>query len=130
MNTKPELLEENPDTAKPEAPHDPLDLANLRLDQNFVEATSVKKLLTTVPVRKPGKQDFVRVHPSSDYRSTLALIELKDDREMYVVTPSIAQELPGEYFSAVLYTAINRQGVVFLWPARLPAEDGRINMWH
>ena len=42
---------------------DPFDLANLRLDQSFVETAGVKKLLTTVPVRKPNPQDFVRVHP-------------------------------------------------------------------
>jgi hypothetical protein len=35
----------------------------LRLSQNFSEATGVKKLVTTVPVRKPNKQDFIRVHP-------------------------------------------------------------------
>jgi len=29
-----------------------------------------------------------------------------------------------------IYTAINRQGVLFLWPVRLPAADGRINEWH
>jgi hypothetical protein len=30
----------------------------------------------------------------------------------------------------MLYTAINRQRVVFLWPVRLPASDGRVNEWH
>jgi hypothetical protein len=122
-----------PDDSKFEAatPNDPLDLANLRLDQNFVETAGVKKLLTTVPVRKPNPQDFVRVHPAPEYRSALALIELKDDRETYVLPPSIARELPGEYISAVLYTTINRQGVVHLWPVRLPAADGRkITEWY
>ena len=27
-------------------------------------------------------------------------------------------------------TVINRQGVVFLWPCRLPEETGRRNPWH
>ena len=39
-------------------PPDPFDLNNLRLDQSFVESAGVKKLLTTVPVRKPNPQDF------------------------------------------------------------------------
>jgi hypothetical protein len=30
---------------------------------------------------------------------------------------------------ATVYTAINRQGVVFLWPVRLPEKDGRILEW-
>jgi hypothetical protein len=43
-------------------PDDPFDLSKLRLDQSFVESAGVKKLLTTVPVRKPEKQTFIRVH--------------------------------------------------------------------
>jgi hypothetical protein len=109
---------------------DPFDPANLRLDQSFVETSGVKKLLTTVPVRKPNGQDFVRVHPDQAYRLTSAIIELKDDREVYLVLPHIAHELPGECSSVVLHTGINRQGVVFLWPVKLPTPDGRINQWH
>ena len=30
----------------------------------------------------------------------------------------------------MLFTAINRQGVIFLWPVRLPGEDGRGNAWN
>jgi hypothetical protein len=109
---------------------DPFDPASLRLDQSFVETSGVKKLLTTVPVRKPNNQDFVRVYPSEDYRLTAAVIELKDDREVYLVLPQIAHQLPGECSPVILYTAINRQGVVFLWPVKLPAPDGKINEWH
>jgi hypothetical protein len=109
---------------------DPFDPSNLRLDQSFVETSGVKKLLTTVPVRKPSNQDFVRVHESEDYRVNAAIIELKDDREVYLVLPNIAAQLPGECAPVTIYTGINRQGVVFLWPVKLPAPDGRINEWH
>ena len=44
------------------------DLSKLRLSQNFAKSTGVKKLVTTIPVRKPNKQDFIRVHPDADYR--------------------------------------------------------------
>jgi 23S rRNA A2030 N6-methylase RlmJ len=81
------------------------------------------QLLTTVPVRKPSKQDFVGVHPSVDYRLDAALIVLKDDRDTYLVPPPIARELPGEYVLATIYAGINRQGVVFLWyPVRYRAR--------
>jgi hypothetical protein len=113
-----------------EAAPDPFDPASLRLDQSFVETSGVKKLLTTVPVRKPNNQDFVRVHPSEEYRLTAAVIELKDDREVYLVLPHIARQLPSECSPVVLYTGINRQGVVFLWPVKLPTPDGKINEWH
>ena len=116
--------------AKLQTAPDPFDPENLRLDQSFVETSGVKKLLTTVPVRKPNNQDFVRVHPDEAYRLTSAIIELKDDREVYLVLPHVAHQLPGECSPVILYTAINRQGVVFLWPVKLPTADGKILEWH
>ena len=59
---------------------DPFNPTNLRLSQSFVETAGVKKLLTTIPVRKPSPQDFVRVHPSPDYRENFPIIELKDEQ--------------------------------------------------
>jgi hypothetical protein len=110
---------------------DPFDPAALRLDQAFTDAVGVKKLLTTVPVRKPNRQDFVRVHSDPKYRLTpAAIIELKEDREVYLVTPNMAQALPGEFSTVTLYLAINRQGVSFLWPVKLPNPDGKHNEWH
>ena len=110
--------------------HDPFDLDSLRMDQSFAEKSGVKKLLTTVPVRKPNSQDFNRVNPDPVYRSVLALIHLREDREMYLITPAIANALPGEYLTVQLHTAVNRQGVVFLWPVQLPGPDGKVLEWH
>src|SRR5437879_3032499 len=114
----------------PEAKLDPFaDLEALRLDQNYADAVGVKKLLRTVPVRKPASQDFVRTHP--DYRlSPAALIELRDEREMYFVSPSMVGELAGEFFVAALYLTTNRQGVLSIWPVRLPGPDGKHLEWH
>jgi len=109
----------------------PFEPASLRLDQSFAENVGVKKLLTTVPVRKPNKQDFVRVHPDPAFRLTpTAIIELKEDREVYLLTPAMALELPGEFTTAALFTAINRQGVLHIWPVKLPGPDGKHNEWH
>jgi hypothetical protein len=109
----------------------PFDPAALRLDQSFADTVGVKKHLMTVPVRKPNRQDFVRVHPDAEYRLTpAAIIEVKEDREVYLVTPNMAQELPGEFAAATLVTSINRQGVLHLWPLKLPGPDGKHNEWH
>jgi hypothetical protein len=106
------------------------DLSKLRLDQSFLEMACANKVLTTVPVRKPLKQEWVRVHPDPAFREPFAAIELKNDREHYLITPQIAQALPTEIVTEMLYTTINRQRVVSLWPVRLPSSDGRINEWH
>jgi len=105
-------------------------LAELRLSQSFIQSAGAKKLLTTVPVRKPNKQDWNRTHPGADYRDDFAFIELKEEREMYLLHPNVAAVVANEAFWATLYTAINRQGVLFLWPVRLPPPDGRELEWN
>jgi hypothetical protein len=100
------------------------------LDQSFA-SVAVTKLITTIPVGKPKKQDFIRTHPDPAYRLSAALIELEDDREVYIVVgPEMQKVLAGEWFSATLYLTINRQGVVRLWPVKLPMVDGKRLAWH
>lgn len=110
---------------------DPFDPAALRLSQNFAADCGVKKLLLTVPVKKPLREWFVRVHTDEAYRLNVALLELKEERETYLIHPSILPDLAGESMirPRVLFTAINRQGVVFLWPVNLPGADGKLDEW-
>jgi hypothetical protein len=127
-NAKPTLLDPLPNIEQTQMP-DPFDLSNLRLSQNFSETAGVKKLLKTVPVRKPNPQDFVRVHPDPAYRENFPVVQLKDDREEYLVPAGLLPELVGEFVSVTLFTAVNRQEVVFLWPVRLPDPQGRQMEW-
>lgn len=118
-------------TNKPSNPLD--DLSKIRINQDFNDGVGVKKAILTIPVRKPNKQDFVRVHPSTDMRiSPVAMIDLKEEREVYLVSQEIASQLPGEVQPKLLVTAINRQGVVFLWPINIDLADGsfRRNNWN
>ena len=110
---------------------DPFDPSRLRLSQDFISAAGVKKVLNTVPVRKPSKETFVMTHPSPIYRIQTCVIELKEDSETYLVDPSLWSELIGEttFSPRALFTAMNRQGVLFLWPIRLPGADGRVDDW-
>jgi hypothetical protein len=118
-------------SASTSEPSEEFDLNRLRLSQSFTETAGVKKLLRTVPVRKPNRQDFVRVHPSADYRADFAMIELKDEgEEQYIVRGhDLIGELAGEIVPKTLFTAISRQGVVFLWPVPLPVGGKQIE-WH
>ena len=126
-NTMPDM---QPTTEQQASTPDPFNPTNLRLSQSFVETAGVKKLLTTIPVRKPGPQEFVRVHPSPDYRENFPIIELKDEREEYIVTASLVPELIGEFVIKTLYLAINRQGTLSFWSVRLPGPDGKdMNWW-
>jgi hypothetical protein len=111
---------------------DPFDPASLRLPQDFGAGLGVKKALLSVPVRKPANSWWVRVHPSPDYRLQTAVIELKEDRETYLVAPALWPDLAAEatFSPRALFTAVNRQGVLFLWPIRLPRADGRADEWN
>ena len=106
------------------------DPKRLRLSQNYADAIGVKRARLTIPVRKPHRQWFIRVHPDPEYMMDTLVLELEEDREVYIVTPDIAGELPGEVTAKRLCTAINRQGVLFFWHIRLPGEDGRVDAWN
>jgi hypothetical protein len=111
---------------------DPFTPENLRLDQNFTETVGVKKLLTTIPIRKPGKQVFFRVRPDSEgktWREMLPIIDLKDDREEYIVMRHLVPELATEVVYKQLCLAITRQGTLFFLPLRYPGPDGKDNEW-
>jgi hypothetical protein len=112
----------------PEIP-DPFDPAKLRLSQDFSETAGVKKVLASVPVRKPHRHDFFRVRPEQEYRDNFGLIQVGVDKDFYLVVPNLTGELFGEVAPCVVYTVVNRQGTVFLWPVRLPGPDGRMLEW-
>lgn len=131
MMTKPTLqpIEPAAETDSATATPDPFAPENLRLSQSFNEMVGVKKILSTVPVRKPGAQDFVRVRAGPEYRENFPIIDLKDDREEFVVTAALVPELLTEVVNKTLYLAINKQGTVFFWPVRLPTPDGKDLDW-
>lgn len=108
----------------------PFDPRNLRLGQDFAAHVGVKRALLTIPRRKPDRQWFFRVHPGLDYRIETALLVIKEEREVYLVDRSLWSELPGEITPSLLFTAMNRQGVLFLMPITMPGSDGKWNPWH
>jgi len=103
-------------------------LASLRINQNFTsDVIGVKKPLLTVPIRKPGKSDFIRVHP--EHHIDCLMVELKAEREHYYVRQEVAMVI-AEFAEPVrLRLCVTRQGVVFLWPIKLPRDDRRADAW-
>jgi len=102
----------------------------LRIDPSSDAGSGVKKLLLHVAVRKPHRQEFFRVHPAPEYRERVAILELREERETYIVAPDLAAELATEIRLVEMRVCISRPGTVFLWAVPLPTEDGRSNAWH
>ena len=121
----------SPQNTMPDAPAVEEDafLASLRIDQSYNgSSVGVKRLLITVPIRKPGKTEFVRVHP--DFWIDCFALELKIEREFYFVPSALAQIL-AEFVEPVrLRLCVTRQGTASLWPVKLPKDDRRPNSWH
>ena len=134
QDTQPPVPDSKPDSqgsSAEAAELNPFDPARLRLSQDFAATLGVKKAMLTVPVRKPSKEWWVRVHPDESYRLQTAVLELKEERETYLVDPVLWPELAAEstFSPRMLFTTVNRQGVLFLWPIRLPGPDGKIDEW-
>lgn len=107
-----------------------IDLNAIRLSANYEEAAGVQKLLLTVPVKKPTRTEFFRVHPDPAFRINVGVIELREENETYLVSGQLTPLLPNEVVPKSIVTCINRQGVLFLWPIRLPGPDGRLDTWN
>jgi hypothetical protein len=60
------------------------------------------------------------------------VLELDDERELYLIAPSLHSALIMEptVSRRLLITSITKQGRVFLWPIKLPAPDGKSNIWN
>jgi hypothetical protein len=90
-------------------------------------AGAVNRPITTIPIRKPNKHEFVRTHRGEEYWRPVALIEY--ERMLYVVHPSMIPHLDeGDIFYALLSLAISKSGQLFFWPLKI--SKGKSNMWN
>jgi len=110
------------------APNDITDWASLRVSQDFESLTGAKTL-TTIPVCKPHRQWFFQTHPSEEWHYPTYALEDKIDRETYLVDRPLWSALVGEVVFKRMFAAINRQGVFFFWPVKMPDPNGRKDEW-
>ncbi len=119
-----------PQTSQPAPSETSTDLSSLRLPTNYGATLGVKKLLTNVPVGRPKKSQFFRTHPSNEMAFPVMVLENKESRETYVVTPEVGQQISELVRPVMLHAVIDRQNNVSLIPVPLPGEDGLRNPWH
>jgi hypothetical protein len=102
---------------------DPFDPATYRVNMSLDAAAGVKQVLTCLTVRVPDRTWWVRRH--SNYALRAWVIELKEARETYLVNRDLWPALTGEpvFRPKMLCLAVNRQGQLFLWSVRCPADD-------
>ncbi len=136
-NEKP-VTEAAPTTTTAAAPADPFDPMAFAVSPAALAAAQgdlgVVPQLTGLTVRKPNKQEFFRVCVDPAYSVAVPLLELKEEREVYLVAPAVAVSLPGDCMVKRLTLCQSRQGSLFLWPIPIPPEPGtkgaQRNEWH
>lgn len=87
-----------------------------------------KKTILTMPVGKPSKQHFFRVHKKLEYPAYI--LDWEDEKVSYLLTPKIAELVPNQVRYKILYVAIYETGSPFLLSVIQPDSEGRWNNWH
>jgi hypothetical protein len=105
------------------------DLEALRLSPEDAATVGTREILSRVPVRKPLRTEFFRVHPDADMQLATGVFIDREEGETYFVTPELRSAMSGEWRPVMLVTVITKQNVVLLWPIALPDETGRRNDW-
>ena len=92
---------------------------------NPIDQPAVKPELTALPVRRPGKFEFVQVHPDPAYRlGPISFIALGRD-DYYIVPPNFEELKAREYWIGQIFLATNRLEKPFLWIVKLQTPAGR-----
>jgi len=110
-------------------PVDGIDLSSLRLNQDYAKMMGLKRIPLSIPARKPDKQWFIQCHPDSSYRLETMILESRDEKEIYLVEQPLWSELENELTPCLLLTSITKQGIIFIWPIKLPGIDGKMTSW-
>lgn len=102
----------------------------LRLPVNYGGHASAKKILTTVPVGKPGKGRFFRTHADDAQTMEALIYEDKEQSDIYIVSPQVGHLLESLTRRVRIYVTVDRADNPFLVPVPLPDADGTRNRWH
>lgn len=109
-----------------------LDLEKIKLEPSQNDGLHIQQKLVSVPVRKPSKEEWVQVRPGDEHSILVGVVELKIEKELYLVLPDIIPSLATEttFTQRLIFSTITRQGAFFLWPVRLPDAEGRHDTWN
>ena len=111
------------------APAGPVDIFSdiAALGVSVDELIPSQKVLTHLQVRKPKKDEWVRVHPT--LAATLNIYEDQEARATYLVMPAALEPMADLVKRVRVTLTASYSGVFFAWPVPVPA-DVRANAWH
>jgi hypothetical protein len=102
------------------------DPSSLWVSQDYGQQLPTQKLITTIAVTKPSSQVFFRCHPDNDFHREFNLLHFEEDRETYLVVPSLSILLERHVKQKRLYFCMTKGGSLCLWP--VSTNTGQ-NIW-
>ena len=108
---------------------DEIPLEEFTYREDFASASKLQGEITFVPVRRPDSQSWVYITSKSEMRANVPVLELKQQRETYLVRPEVAACLDGETSHRMLVPYADREGGFFLWAVRFTDARGNPDSW-
>jgi hypothetical protein len=132
-------MSKDADTPTADESESSFDWSSLAQDTTYQDIAKVQKNQTRIPIGKPSKEKFCRVHPGVGYELDLPLIEIKESNDLrgiYLPSQSPSDELfkiiqsqPGVVRMKKLKLGIYPDGSIFIWALNL--NNGRVtNAWN
>ena len=96
------------------------------MDQDYARLSVVKKIDAGIHIGKPKPTWFFRINPAQDQAGALRLHKESSD-SFYALRPGVDFGISDFGKNFLIFTAINREGEVFLLPTKLPDESGKLD---
>ena len=105
------------------------DIEALRLNSDEDLSSDLAEDSSDLPVRKPKRQEFFRVHSDENMRFATKLLHFDADKKWYLIAKNLWVELCDELTSVSLLTCINDDSARFFWPLK-QSMHGMSNGWN
>jgi hypothetical protein len=111
------------------------ELENCMLDETETQGLGVgREILINVPVRRPSRREFFRIHPDDSMSRALSLFvdDAEDgDGETYAVVKDMREVFGEDVAPTLLRLGMLRNGTLLVVPFKIPqANGGRGRKWH
>jgi hypothetical protein len=108
-------------------------LKRLRLAEAEAEDLDVEREPDPVCLRKPSSMEWIRVRPGNRWRISAYLLTPPKSRVTYLVMDDalikqLKRKKQGR--AAIIYTTMDRDGSLFLWPVGMPNGVSGRNEWN
>jgi hypothetical protein len=113
----------------PEPEKKRFDLAKYR--KSTAQVATVARAITSIPVRGPQKDEFVRTHPDPAMHYLTSLTEERKQFSsiLYLVAEDLQAELKIDLTDRLLVPTVSSVGAFFLWPVNVSERNGEKTRW-